>query len=174
MRNKVRTLALPVGAVVVLGLGAAWLPSYAQDDGDDSRDAAAQHATVGSGLGAEEPHTHDEEGEPHSHDEDAELEPYFDRVDDEGNVIPEKPHDGHINFQTIDSIAELEAVEKQVDPHGSPDTYVCANLGSREVKVIKAYPRDPDMKPKTAAEAAKDGPITGEAPCEGYSMVVGK
>lgn len=173
-----RTVALPVGAVVVLGLGAAWLPSYAHDDGNDSGDAAAQHATVGSGLGAEEPHSHDEEGELHTHDEDGEAggKPYFDRYDAEGNIIPEKPHDTGI--KTIDTIADLQAVEKQVDPHGSPHTYVCANPGDRDVKVVATYPApkgDKNIRPKTAAEAAADGPITPvEDPCKGYSMVVGK
>jgi hypothetical protein len=170
--RRIRTVILPAALLVVLGVGAAVLPSYAHDDGDKPTDGATHRESIESEVGADEPHSHGAAEEPPSHDEPEGGLPYFDRIDDQGNIIPEKPH--LTGTETVENFADLQALEKEVDPDGSPYTYVCANPGDRLVKVIHEYPPLPedaaDLKPK--AEIGKI--IPGGSGCEGYSMVAGK
>jgi hypothetical protein len=94
---------------------------------------------------------------------------YTERLDDDGNIIPEKPH-AHEDL-TVSDRAELRAFEQQVDPADSPDVFVCANPGDTEVTVVHEYPsRTEDLKP-----AARRGQIIpGADQCANKSMVVGK
>lgn len=91
-----------------------------------------------------------------------------DRIADDGSIIPEAPHDAE--GDGIYSHAELVEIEKDLDPEGSPYSYVCANEGAAEYRVVQSYPNTGEAKVNPNA-----GPVVDNAdPCEGFDWVVGK
>jgi hypothetical protein len=104
----------------------------------------------------------------HESDEPTTDKGYHQRFDGQGKIIPEKPHVR--SDKTVSNRAELRTFEKQVDPAGSPDVFVCANPGDTEVTVVFEYPSDKaGLKP-----TRKLGRIVpGIDQCAGKSMVVG-
>jgi hypothetical protein len=71
----------------------------------------------------------------------------------------------------IASRDELIAIEKQVDPQGSPAVFVCANNGAFEYKLVEGteVPADAKVNPLP-------GLLDREAadPCAGFDWVVGR
>lgn len=98
------------------------------------------------------------------------TEPPPSRVADDGSIIPE-PDPPSDPEDAVESRAELVAIEKQLDPEGSPAIFVCASEGDFKVKVIEGHEPPPDAKTNPLA-----GPLLEAAadPCAGYDWVVGR
>ncbi|QWF22927.1 hypothetical protein KM427_04090 [Nocardioides sp. LMS-CY] len=97
---------------------------------------------------------------------------YQQRIDEQGNVIPEAPHDRA--DKTVSDLTELQAFEKQIDPAGIPDVYVCANLGDAEVTVVLGQPVEPSDKADLKSGDELGEIVRGEDRCADKSMVVGR
>ena len=98
-----------------------------------------------------------------------EADPYVDRVDDGGNIIPEAEHPTDATVATIESLSELEG---QVDPAGVVSTYVCANPGDSTAVVVYGYEH---FNKNDLKSADKLGTITkGVDPCADKKLVVGR
>ncbi len=90
------------------------------------------------------------------------------RIAPDGSMIPEPVYSGPI--EVVDSREELEAIEKEIDPGGSPSTYVCADVGDENVTIVQERFAPEDAKPDPDA-----GPLVeAKEPCADESMVVGR
>lgn len=67
------------------------------------------------------------------------------------------------------SRADLERYEAELDPDGSPLSYVCANVGDTEFVVVQVRPAPKGLEPDPDA-----GPVEKlDDPCAGKSLIVG-
>lgn len=89
-------------------------------------------------------------------------------IAEDGSIIPE-PHPEPEAKDAIDSLAELTAYEKELDPAGSPAIYVCANEGDSNITVVEGHEAPADAVVNPDAGPVKELPD----PCAGSDWVVG-
>lgn len=90
------------------------------------------------------------------------------RIAQDGSIIPEPVYSGPV--EVVDSLEELRAIEKEIDPGGLSSTYACADVGDENVTIVQERFAPKDAKPDLDA-----GPLVeANDPCADKSMVVGK
>lgn len=121
--------------------------------------AVAGLLVAGTGVGAWQAVAADDVADPNDPPE---------RIAPDGSIIPE-PDPAPGAGDAIETRDDVARIERMIDPNNDPATFVCANKGDFEVRVVEGHTPPADAKANVLA-----GPSITLDPCLGFDWVVGR